>query len=76
MEHDAAVRELLEHLSGEHAVAAADVEHPHLGVALERQQLDEPPENGLALGVAGDVGGDPLFDVVGGVPVVVAVRVG
>ena len=76
MEHDGAVRELLEHLSREHPVPAADVEDPHLGVALERQQLDEPPEDRPALGVAGHVGVDPLVDVVGGVPVVVAVRVG
>ena len=55
VEHDAAVRELLEHLAGEHAVPAPDVEDPHLGVALEREELDEPAEDRLAFGVAGDV---------------------
>ncbi len=76
MEHDAAVRELLEHLAREHPVPAPDVEDPHLGVALEREELDKPAKDGLAFRVAGDVPADPVVDVVGRVPVVVAVRVG
>ena len=76
VQHHAAVGKLLEHLAREHAVPAADVEDPYLGVTLEREELDEPAEDGPAFGVACDIRADPLVDIVGGVPVVVAVRVG
>ena len=76
MEHDVAVRELLEHLPSEHSVPAPDVEDPYLGVTFEREELDEPTEHGPAFGVTRDILTDPFVDIVGGVPVVVAVRVG
>ena len=72
MQHDRAIRELLQNLRRELAVAATEVEDAKVAASIARQERCRAAQLRPALIVPGDVGRDPLVDVGLRQPIVLA----
>src|SRR5438093_1617622 len=71
--HERCVREQLEHLLAQRAVAGADVENPNLGFVCKRDEVRHPAKQRGPVVITGVIARDPLVDVGLRLPVVVIV---